>query len=812
MATQFYARYQPPTVALASVSSKSQDPNSLAKKKRKRGPAPGTITENSISTAAQNSLSLKDKKNVQRPSTSLGENQDTKIVPVKRKKRATEVESSKLKDVESFDERGTDSYRKKAKKTKIELGDLDHVISLTRADSDELDEDPEVNKDTKHKRLRSKFENSGRIAVKLSEKARGPDEGQSTQDISHDIPSVEIHGLVPLPQPPQIPEDSAIGHRSVLPEWLANPLCVSSNEKIPFKDILLDVSTVATLSSKGFYNTFAIQTGVLPLLLPGPNQYDGDLCISAATGSGKTLAYILPMVESLRGKPTTRLRGLIVVPTRELVSQVRETLQLCSIGSGLRIGTAVGSKSLREEQELLITRTQKYDPKGYRNFQSKQVNMERDLMNWDDESNEVEDGFECLIDFTVDLVSSIDILICTPGRLVDHMKSTKGFTLEHVQWLIVDEADRLLDESFQQWVDLVLPAVQAEPIQDPRTKTIQELFHIHQKRQIRKIILSATISKDISKLMALQLQQPRLVVLENAQNTEVAAEHSEPPQFATTAQQTDIHLPSTLKEVAISVDSTEEKPLYLLGLLSPQDSLCHQLEKRGDPVRVTKQNESQTSSSLSSSREPDSDNSTSASSSDTNTDRHIPKSPLKEKKGRERTSAPYPIHGTLIFTNNNENALRLARLLSLLRPSLAPQIGSLTKSTATSTGRKTLAAFRNHKLSILVASDRASRGLDIQDLAQVVNYDMPTTLTSYVHRVGRTARAGRGGVATTLVVRHEARWFWNEIARSEKIGRTGKVARAGKGSDDISEEDRKAYEEALKQLGKEAQGERSQKA
>ena len=109
---------------------------------------------------------------------------------------------------------------------------------------------------------------------------------------------------------------------------------------------------------------------------------------------------------------------------------------------------------------------------------------------------------------------------------------------------------------------------------------------------------------------------------------------------------------------------------------------------------------------------------------------------------------------------------------------------------------------------MLVASDRASRGLDIQNLAHVINYDLPVSLTSYVHRVGRTARAGKEGTATTFVAHREARWFWNEIARSEQVKRgPGKKVSRMKLNLEPGDKERKRYEEALRQLGREARGE-----
>jgi len=162
--------------------------------------------------------------------------------------------------------------------------------------------------------------------------------------------------------------------------------------------------------------------------------------------------------------------------------------------------------------------------------------------------------------------------------------------------------------------------------------------------------------------------------------------------------------------------------------------------------------------------------------------------------------------GVLIFTKSNETAVRLGRLIALLKPEYSDIIGTLTSTTRSSTRKAFLNSFSQCKLSILVASDLVSRGLDLPNLAHVINYDIPTSLTSYVHRVGRTARAGKQGQAWTLLTNAEARWFWTEIARSNAIQRPGdsKVGRVNIDATKFDEARRKGYEDALEALGREA--------
>ena len=168
------------------------------------------------------------------------------------------------------------------------------------------------------------------------------------------------------------------------------------------------------------------------------------------------------------------------------------------------------------------------------------------------------------------------------------------------------------------------------------------------------------------------------------------------------------------------------------------------------------------------------------------------------------SSADNP-RGVLVFTKSNETAVRLGRLLALLNPSYSAIIGTLTSTTSTSSRRKTIHLFNAAKLSILVASDLVSRGLDLPNLAHVINYDIPSSITNYVHRVGRTARAGKKGSAWTMFTSMEGRWFWNEIGRSNDIVRQPgtKISRVNIDAEDFGDEARGRYEVALEELGRE---------
>ncbi len=775
MASQFYSRYIPP---VANIPDNTETSRPAKRRKKDNSEGRPNINGNSTSQIPENVTqgikAQNDAVNPNVPRLEISEVPDTNGPAMKENKDKTKKKKKKKKKKADG---GAENFAEANSRLSPKLGPENSVAGW-RADS-------------KHQKIPSKYEKESSAS-----ELRKPSTEEGDDPPSEGSLEIESHGLEPLPQPPRAPEGPKVSAFSALPEWLKNPALVSTSDSIAFKDLSLHENTTNALNRKGYSSAFAIQAAILPMLLPGSSHYTGDICISAATGSGKTLAYALPMVENLRDMQNTKLRGLIVVPTRELVTQVKQTLDLCISGSGLKVETAVGNRSLKEEQQLLIEQEERYDPEAYKAEQQKEFDEDEELMNWDFERNlgsKEHDYIESSRNYVVEHVSRIDLLICTPGRLVEHVQSTTGFTLENVKWLVIDEADRLLDESFQQWVDVVLPALEYLRPLSPAEARIHKTFHILRRREIRKIILSATMTRDVSKLTALKLRNPRLVILET-QNKSLKSGNEEVDMEG---HQT-FELPSTLQEIAVPVTKAENKPLYLLHVLENLPEMLRDKSKShkensmiADQGDTFKSPEDHTSSSATSSP-----SSSSSDSSHTTPPRTYPTS---------KTPIPPATHGTLIFTSNNESALRLARLLSLLRPSLSPRITTLTKSTPST--HKLLSAFRNHHLSILIATDRASRGLDLPNLAHVVNYDMPTSLTSYIHRVGRTARAGREGVATTLVEFQQGKWFWGEIGREGMVGR-GEGRRVRRVGVEVGggEEVMKGYRSALATLGAEARG------
>lgn len=669
--------------------------------------------------------------------------------------------------------------------------------------------------DRRHTRVRQKFEVSkakARICGSNRETDDERKQGNGHSEDTHDInTTVELHGLEPLPQPQNAEPSMDLPTYSALPGWMATPLRVPASSTTDFKDLRLDQHLIANLRSKGLGKAFAVQAAVMPLLTEGTSRHKGDLCVSAVTGSGKTLAYVLPLIQALKKLIGTKLRGLIVVPTRELVVQTREVCEACAAGTSLRIATALGSKALKDEQARLVEKYMVYDPEQYK----KECERPIDWMTFGLEDILAQPEEDTPANYVQKFLWKVDILITTPGRLVEHLRSTPGFNLDDVQWVVIDEADRLLNESFQEWIEVVRPALQSDAATRSRDELLRELRLEVPERHVQKVILSATMTQDISKLNSLDLWNPKLVIVgelpehQSANKNGAAAEDNEPVPDANGT----FNLPPTLAEFAVSAGDGSEKPLYLLELLNSQ--IIKPLELRnglhggsdGPASSKTASNtpngaalESEGTSGCGSSDANDSDNSSRVSSSNSSS---------------SDSPAPttHPAQTALIFTRSTEAAARLSRLLCLLSPSLASRIGTITKSTNSSSSRKTLSQFRQGRITILVATDRASRGLDLPGLAHVVSYDIPTSVTTYIHRVGRTARAGKEGKAWTLVEHREARWFWNEIGKSNEAGTSGEV-RVGRGErkvkrvnlDVSGKEVRKGYEAALGVLREEVQG------
>ncbi|KAF2222612.1 P-loop containing nucleoside triphosphate hydrolase protein, partial [Elsinoe ampelina] len=526
----------------------------------------------------------------------------------------------------------------------------------------------------KHKSVLSKFHKSTRRAA-LAVEENGQPGGEQEE-----IESKELHDLVPLPQPEKEQTPEYAQTFSTLPEWLEKPIHVLSGDKAPFADLGIHEKTTSHLKSKGYSDAFAVQTALIPRLL---TQMDflpyrpNDICVNAPTGSGKTLGYALPIIENMkRHQKIRRFRAVVVVPTRELVNQVLSTMQMCAAGSSLVVATSIGNQNFSEEQTTFVQQDERFSPEAYERSMRyiRRIHGQQARAAYQER----------------------------PHMLVEHLQSTAGFSLKDVEYLVIDEADRLLDQSFQDWVKVVNKSLKEDSVESTNG------FSIRQKN-VRKVILSATMTTDISQLASLDLRRPTMITVrgfgktQNSSGTDMEIRINDKGAF---------ELPAGLVEYAVPIGGDAEKPLHLLALLEQMLPSGKSMTKRSSRERSASISSTSTSSSDSDSSSMSSSESSSSSSSS------------------ESSSSD-------LSALNSSNPL---------------------------------------KVNIIISTDRASRGLDLP-LTHVINYTIPRSLESYVHRVGRTARAGRRGEAWSLFSDKEGRWFWNEIARAEKVARQSNLER-----------------------------------
>ncbi|KAF9649855.1 DEAD-domain-containing protein [Thelephora ganbajun] len=491
----------------------------------------------------------------------------------------------------------------------------------------------------------------------------------------------------PLPTRPDAPSKIELALQGLNRAQIEAEL-VDPNSTLPIhldadhNQSFLGLKTRKRLIELGVNELFAVQTAIIPFLLRPVHKYTSlydpyhpprDMCVEAPTGSGKTLAYALPIIELLSTRVVTRLRALIVLPTRDLVTQVREVLEMTGRGRGLKIGTVTGQHSFPHEQAQLVT---------------------------DEE-------------WRTGRTSKVDILVCTPGRLIDHIDGTPLFTLRDLRFLVIDEADKLLDKSFQDWLTKVLAVIQrpyhlylppttprrgfhllenpsadsgvtASPISHESYSEFRTDYDEPKHSPCQKLLFSATLTSDPGKIASLGLRDPKYFIVRETATGATDSHHPVSKNFS---------MPANLTERMIVCDPSR-KPLILFYLV------------------------------------------------------HVRQ-----------------VDNALVFTKSAESTARLVKLLELLEENslmTGPEkftIRSYSSDLPPSERKSILEQFREKKIDVLVCSDLISRGLDISHVAHVVSYDVPIDIRKYVHRVGRTARAGRHGEAWTLVEEQEARYF-----------------------------------------------------
>jgi superfamily II DNA/RNA helicase len=351
-----------------------------------------------------------------------------------------------------------------------------------------------------------------------------------------------------------------------------------------FTELGLPVELTAALDAQGISAPFAIQAMTIEDSLAGR-----DVCGKAKTGSGKTLAFGLPLIMRTAKAESRAPKALILVPTRELAAQVADVLNPLAEAVGIRTGVVYGGMPIERQIKMLR--------KG------------------------------------------VDLLIATPGRLID-LADHDEITVSAVETVVLDEADRMADMGFMPQVEWILRRA------ENRTQTL---------------LFSATLDGDVDHLVRRYMKDPVRHEVAEEQQTVTAMEH----RFLFVHQLDKIKL-------AAAIASSHQKTIFFVRTKRGADRLADQLKREGVKAQA--------------------------------------------------------IHGDL-RQGQRERALR---------------------------------DFTDGKLPALVATDVAARGLDVDDIEVVVHFDPPEDHKTYLHRSGRTARAGKVGVAVTLVL-------WNQQTEVERI-------------------------------------------
>ena len=357
---------------------------------------------------------------------------------------------------------------------------------------------------------------------------------------------------------------------------------------IPYSQLELAPSLAKAVAEMGYENMTPIQAQAIPVVLTGK-----DVMGAAQTGTGKTAAFSLPLLQRLlkHENPSTSparhpVRALVLLPTRELADQVAQQIKLYAKYTQLRSTVVFGGMDMKPQ--------------------------------------------------TAELKKGVEVLVATPGRLLDHIEA-KNVVLNQVEYVVLDEADRMLDIGF-------LPDLQRILSYLPKQRTT--------------LLFSATFSPEIKRLAGSYLQDP------------VTIEVARPNETASTVEQ---------RFFAASDD---------------------------DKRRVIRK--------------------------------------VLNDRGLQQA---------FIFTNSKLGCARLAR--SLERDGF--KTGALHGDKSQDERLKALEAFKKGEVNLLVCTDVAARGLDIKDVPAVFNFDVPFNAEDYVHRIGRTGRAGASGLAVTLVAPSDTR-------------------------------------------------------
>ncbi|HBC88870.1 MAG TPA: RNA helicase [Lentisphaeria bacterium] len=348
-----------------------------------------------------------------------------------------------------------------------------------------------------------------------------------------------------------------------------------------FQQFNLDQRLFRATEEANFKIPTAIQRQAIPICMKG-----SDIIGTAATGTGKTAAFVLPMLNHLlKGHSHPRSpRALIVTPTRELAEQTREVIKVLARHTNIRSAVVYGGVGMNDQKRALSDGT--------------------------------------------------DIIVCCPGRMLDHMG--RGYVnLKTIEILVLDEADRMLDMGFLPDIKRILSALPA-------------------KRQT--LLFSATFANELMDLIRHHMRTPERISI-------------------------DIEAPAETIDHCFYPVPKMQKTALLIALLRKMDH-----------------------------------------------------------------------RSVLIFTRTKHRANRLKD--GLMKAGYT--VGIIHSNKSQNQRKLALDGFRSGHIKILVATDIAARGLDIESISHVINYDIPDTATNYIHRIGRTGRAERSGDAITFITAEDA--------------------------------------------------------
>mmetsp|Transcript_13521 Transcript_13521/g.13100 ORF Transcript_13521/g.13100 Transcript_13521/m.13100 type:complete len:807 (+) Transcript_13521:186-2606(+) len=511
---------------------------------------------------------------------------------------------------------------------------------------------------------------------------------------------------------------------------------------------LLDKAVAKNLSEGGIESFFPVQQAVIPQLLRNnvrPCIQPRDMCVAAPTGSGKTIAYAIPIIQSLKNRSTIRLRALLVLPSRELATQVYGVF--CRLSRSTNILTAVctGQTSLEDEQKLIMgAHFNNGSKSSYGSIDSESLFSNRDIY----------------YNAPGPLgISAVDILICTPGRLLNHIQDTAGFTLQHLRFLVLDEADRLLGNAYHSWVRTLVQSANStesssfefirtrhEEMSKKETDNDNEIdntqspialslpFLAIPQHPLQRLLFSATLADNPRKLAMLGINNP-LVIRATSSNI-ASTKNMDDLEDETEEQSSDkkkgeqkgdggviaaassYMLPPTLEE-SVAVCETTRRPSLLLSIL---------LEAVGIPMQYI----------------------------------DIPSIQKVDGTGVTSNICNDKNSMCVVFSSSVDITHRLCRLLqsfnnlsddkeSTEKYLFKGRVAEMSRLMRSDERETIMRDAANGDIKILVSSDHMARGIDLPNIKLVINYDPPSYAKMYVHRVGRTARANRIGHSITLL-------------------------------------------------------------